>query len=71
MIHVVYSIYKKDGDSDNSFYDLHDIITHTDSHWVGKLNITGGIRAELDAEYPSPEYMIKVSHVTSAGGTAE
>lgn len=70
MIHVVYHIYKSINDK-NTSYEVHDIITHTDSHWRGKLNVTGGICAELELEYPSPEYIIKVSYVTSAGGITE
>lgn len=71
MIHVVYSIYKSNGADTNPIYSIHDVITHTDSHWVGKVSITGGIRDELEKEYPEPEFMIQVSTVTSAGGTAE
>lgn len=69
-IHVVYSIYKSNNEENRS-YSLHDIVTHTDSHWVGKTSVSGGIRADLEREYPSPEYVIKVSHITSPGNLAE
>ncbi len=70
MIHVVYTIYKSDGEAKPT-YAVHDIIAHTDEAWHKNVLVTGGIREKLALTYPAPEYLIQVSHVTSAGVIVE
>lgn len=66
-ISVVYTIRRK-GQA-----KVHDIITHTDQYWLnsGSYYVTGGVRSEIEKEYPQKDYNIDIDFIVHPGNQSD